>query len=279
VWLVDDGSRDATWERIGDAAAKDPRVGGVRLSRRFGKEAAIAAGLDRAGGAAVVVCDADLQHPPEAIPRMVELWREGAAVVDGVKRGGSGESGSGLAANAFLWLLSVLGGPSLSEQSDFKLLDRRAVDAWRALPERRTVFRGLTEWLGFEHAQVAYEVGERAAGSRRFRLRQRMGLALDAVTSFSAAPLRLVTLLGVGFFLFALALGAQTLYNWATGRALSGFTTVILLVLLSSSAILFGLGIVGEYLARIYEELKQRPRYLARDEIAPRSGAHDRARS
>ena len=277
VWLIDDGSRDATWERIGAAARESPRVGGVRLSRRFGKEAAIAAGLDRARGAAVLVCDADLQHPPEVIPRMVERWREGAAVVDGVKRGGSGAPG--FAARAFLWLLSAAGGPSLSQQSDFKLLDRRAVEAWRALPERRTVFRGLTDWLGFEHAQVEYEVAERAAGRRRFRLRQRLGLALDAVTSFSAAPLRLVTLLGVGFLLFALGLGAQTLYNWATGRALSGFTTVILLVLLSSSAILIGLGIVGEYLARIYEELKQRPRYVARDQIAPGSGDGDHARS
>jgi glycosyltransferase involved in cell wall biosynthesis len=273
VWLVDDGSVDATWERIAAAAGQDPRVGGVRLSRRFGKEAAIAAGLERARGDAVVVCDADLQHPPETIPLLVERWRRGFAVVDGVKRGGAGASGPGVATRAFLWLLFALGGPSLAKQSDFKLLDRRAVDAWRTLPERRTVFRGLTEWLGFEHAQVEYEVAERSSGRRRFRLRQRVGLALDAVTSFTAAPLRLVTLLGAGFFLFASALGAQTLFNWATGRALSGFTTVILLLLLSSSGILVGLGIVGEYLARIYDELKQRPRYVARDTIAPSAGS------
>jgi glycosyltransferase involved in cell wall biosynthesis len=282
--LVDDGSRDATWAAIvacagGTASGAESdtasgaeggtaagRIRGLRLSRNFGKEAALCAGVERAAGAAVVTMDGDLQHPPETIAELVAAWRAGAQVVDGVKTSRADQSWRDrVASEGFNRIFSTLSGVPLGHASDFKLLDRRAVDAWLALPERTLFYRGTTRWIGFEHATVPFEVAHRTAGRSRWRRAGLLRLAINAVTAFSTKPLHLMTAAGLVFVAASAALLAQTLYQFARGNAAEGFTTVILVLLLQGGAIMVGIGIVGEYVARIHEEVKGRPRYIVSD--------------
>lgn len=262
--LVDDGSTDGTWQRIEDAAHRRPQIVGIALARNFGKEAAILAGLDAAQGQAVIVMDGDLQHPPEIIPEMVRLWREdGYDVVNGVKSPDARMSPvHRLARRAYFAIFERLAGVRMAESSDFKLLDRRVVEVLRNLPERRVFFRGLVEWLGFRQTQVRFAVPVRRSGVSKFPLYRLFALAINSVVSFSTIPLHFVTVAGTGFLLFALVLGAQTLWQKLEGDAVEGFTTVILLVLLASSILMIALGIIGEYVANIYREVKRRPRYV-----------------
>jgi glycosyltransferase involved in cell wall biosynthesis len=235
----------------------------VKLSRRFGKEAAILAGLQLARGKAAIVMDADLQHPPGLIPDMVRLWKtDGFQVVDALKNESARSAGDRLHARMFYNLLAWFSGYRLHGSSDFKLLDRAVIDAYVSLGERGLFFRGMTDWLGFRHASVPFDVAPRTAGSSKWSLWQLARLALDSITTLSSAPLRLIT--GLGFFLlvFAVILGAQTLYRKLTGSSLDGFTTVILLQLIIGSVLMVGLGVIGEYIARIFDEVKQRPRFI-----------------
>jgi polyisoprenyl-phosphate glycosyltransferase len=261
--LVDDGSRDGSWDAITAAAAADDRVRGLRLSRNFGKEAAVVAGLEAARGGAAIVLDSDLQHPPALLPAMLERWREGADVVEAVKRNRTGQSiGSRVAAATFNRLFSNMTGVDLTDASDYRLLARAPLEALRSLPERALFFRGTSTWIGFERAQVPFEVDARVTGRSRWSPRTLVRLAIDGLTSFTAAPLRLVTLAAGLFAVFALALGTQTLVRFLQGEAVQGFTTVILLLLVQGTIMLLGLGIIGEYVARIHDEVKARPRYL-----------------
>ncbi len=274
VIVVDDGSSDATWRTLREHAARDPSLCAVRLSRRFGKEAALCAGLELARGDATIVMDGDLQHPPALIPAMVAAWRDGADIVEAIKSDrGDAPAADSWRARLFYALFRALSGQELGNASDFKLLDRRVLDAYLSLKERNVFFRGMTAWLGFDRRTVEFAVPPRRAGASRWSLARLMRLAVTAVTSFSSAPLHLVTLLGGCFLVFSLALGAQTLYRKLTGTALDGFTTVILVLLITGSALMIGLGIIGEYIARIYEEVKGRPRYVVSERIgdgAPR---------
>jgi glycosyltransferase involved in cell wall biosynthesis len=265
ILLVDDGSADGTWGVIRELCAADGRVAGIRLSRRFGKEAAVAAGLERTDADAVLVMDGDGQHPPALIPELLAAWRSGAAgVVEAVKRDRGDESWlHGAVARVFNRVTSRLSGYDLREATDFKLLDRAVVEEWRVLPERNLFFRGMVAWLGFPHVRIPFSVEPRASGESRFTAWKLAELALTAITAFSTVPLRLVTIVGALALLFSIVLGLQTLWVWSSGRAVSGFTTVILLLLLLGSAVLIGLGVIGEYLARIYQEVKGRPRYVA----------------
>lgn len=265
--VVDDGSTDATWRMLREHAARNPSLRGVRLSRRFGKEAALCAGLELARGDATIVMDGDLQHPPALIPQLVDEWRNGADIVEAVKIDRGDTHAESWRARLFYALFKSLSGQDLGNASDFKLLDRRVLEAYLALKERNVFFRGMTSWLGFERRTVEFAVRPRRAGASRWSLGRLLRLALTAVTSFSSAPLHVVTLLGGCFLLFSLALGAQTLYRKLTGSALDGFTTVILLLLITGSALMIGLGIIGEYIARIYDEVKGRPRYVVRERI------------
>ena len=276
ILLVDDGSLDASWEVIQRAASSDAAVTGLRLSRNFGKESALAAGIEHARGAAVIVMDADLQHPPALIPQMVEIWRSGRAqVVEARKaRPVMAAPGQRWAARCFYALFGRLSGFDMPDATDFKLLDRRVVEAWLGLRERGLFFRGMAAWLGFTRVQLPFAVSERRHGSSRWSLLRLIGLALTALTAFSAAPLRLITFAGGLFALFSLGLGVQTLYRKLAGSAVDGFTTVILLQLITGSLIMLGLGIIGEYLARIYDETKARPRYIVQD-LARRPAAPD----
>lgn len=268
IILVDDGSIDNTWEVIFEVACHDSRFRALRLSRNFGKEAALCAGLDTIEGDACIVMDADLQHPPELIPEMVRLWREeGYPVVEAIKKSRGRESFfNRSAASAFYKLMQRFSGLNLNQASDFKLLDARIVAAWRLLRERQTFFRGLSSWLGFPRTQIFFEVADRQHGTSRWSTFHLLRLAITAITSFSSLPLQIVTVLGWIFLAGAIPLSIQTLYNWFTGIAVSGFTTVILLILIVGSVLMLSLGIVGIYISNIFEEVKDRPRYLVQSD-------------
>ena len=269
--FVNDGSRDHTWRAIQEAAARRPQVRGIRFSRNFGKEAAIFAGLAQAKGDCCVVLDCDLQHPPEKILEMYRLWQQGWQVVEGVKISRGKESPlHTLAAKTFYRFLSGATRIDMSHASDFKLLDRRAVDVLVAMREKNAFFRALSSWIGFDTAQVEFEVQPRAAGESKWSLRSLTRYAVTNLAAFSTAPLQIVTILGVLVFLCSLVLGCWSLWQKINGQALEGFTTVILLLLLIGSALMVCLGILGYYIAKIYEEVKDRPRYIVAEDCGGR---------
>lgn len=272
IILVDDGSPDDTWQIIGDQAQTFPSLRAVRLSRNFGKELALCAGLERASGDAVIVMDGDGQHPPSLLPVMVKTWlSSGADIVQAVKvKRGRESVSSKLGALLFYLILNKLSGFELKGASDYKLMNRKVIDTWLAMRERNVFFRGMTAWMGFKTIQIPFEVAPRRAGKSGWSYFRRAKLALVGITTFSSFPLHLVTFAGLIFFVFAVGLGIQTLYLKLAGRAFTGFTTVILLELIVASLLMISLGIIGEYLARIYEEVKGRPRYIITDSIEPR---------
>ena len=264
IIAVDDGSEDATWEVITGAAAADARITGLRLSRNFGKEAALCAGLDASDGDAVIILDGDLQHPPRHIPDMIRLWEEdGYDVVDGVKSSRGRERFlSRLSAALFYRLFHWLAGIDLDGASDFKLMDRKVVDAWRRMPEHETFFRGMSAWLGFRRTTFPFVVEPRTTGSSKWSPGRLFALSLHAIASFSARPLQAASSVGIVLVLLSGVLAIQTLIRWMTGHAADGFTTVILLELLIGGCILLSLGLLGVYIARIFSEVKGRPRYI-----------------
>ncbi len=263
IIFVDDGSRDRTWDTIQTQTARHPRVRGVRFSRNFGKEAAIFAGLAQSRGDCTVVMDCDLQHPPEKVIEMYRLWQQGYQVVEGVKASRGKENPlHTFAARSFYSIISRATGIDMSRASDFKLLDRRAVDTLLAMREKNAFFRALSSWIGFKTTQVEFEVQPRLEGESKWSIRSLVRYALTNIAAFSTAPLQLVTLLGVVVFCCSVVLGIWSLYQKVSGQALEGFTTVILLQLLIGSILMICLGIIGYYIAKIYEEIKDRPRYI-----------------
>ena len=261
--FIDDGSHDGTWAQINEAAEKDSHVVGVHFSRNFGKEAAMFAGLGQARGDCCVVIDCDLQHPPEKIVEMYRLWEQGYEVVEGIKEDRGEESGlHKFAANSFYGLISKATGMDMSSSSDFKLLDRKVVDTLNSLPERNVFFRALSFWVGYKKTSVSYCVQERTEGVSKWSTRSLIKYALTNISSFSSAPLHIVTVLGFIMLAVAFVLGIIALVQKISGVALGGFTTVILLLLFSASVIMISLGIIGYYIARIYDEIKGRPRYI-----------------
>ncbi len=264
IIIVDDGSRDGTYGKILRMAEGNKGIRGIRLSRNFGKEAAILAGLQAARGEAVITIDADLQHPPQLIPEMIVKWRAGAKVVHAVKRERAGDSLLvRVRATVFNRILTLLGGIDMHNASDFKLLDRVAVDAVVSqLKEKRRFYRGLVQWVGFEQETLPFDVEIREVGRGKWSLRELVALAIMAVVSFTSTPLRIVTLLGVVTLGFALLVASETLWSVYQGKAVSGFATLEITILLIGSFIMISLGIVGEYIAKIYDETKARPSYI-----------------
>lgn len=261
--FVDDGSRDGTWEAIRACSGEDRHVVGVHFSRNFGKESAMFAGLEQARGDCVVVMDCDLQHPPEKIPEMYRLWQEGYEVIEGIKEDRGEESGMHrFAANSFYGIISRLTGMDMGSSSDFKLLDRKVVDTLNRLPERNVFFRALSFWVGYRKAEVLYRVQERTEGESKWSTRSLIKYAVTNIASFSSAPLHMVTIMGALMLLVALVFGVISLVQKIMGVAQPGFTTVILLLLIIGSFLMLSLGIIGYYLARIYDEIKGRPRYI-----------------
>jgi len=269
--VVDDGSPDDTWNVLSDEATKISNLRALRLSRNFGKELALCAGLEHARGDAVIIMDGDGQHPPSLLPEIVRLWRTtGADIVEAVKTKRGPESFSGrMGALLFYVMLNKLAGVNLKGVSDFKLMSRKAVNAWLEMPERNVFFRGMTAWLGFTHVQVPFEVPGRAEGSTGWSFPTRLKLALTGISAFSSLPLQFVTIAGLLFFTFSIFFGLYTLILQLAGRSVSGFATVILLLLIIGSLLMLSLGIIGEYLARIYEEVKRRPRYVITSSLEP----------
>lgn len=267
--LVDDGSTDNTWNELKKSAYGNDKISIIRLSRNFGKESALCAGLEYAGGDMVLVMDGDLQHPPEIIPDMVSIWlNEGYDVVEGIKHSRGKENIIyRLCAKFFYFLIYKSSDINLGKASDFKLMDRKVVEAWKTLPERAIFFRGMSAWLGFSRKEIKFDVAKRVNGKTKWSLFRLIRLAVNAITSYTSMPLHCITLLGVIMFFGALLMGIQTLFMKLSGRASDGFTTVILLQLIIGSAIMTSLGIIGIYLTKIYKEVKARPRYLISDYI------------
>lgn len=261
--FINDGSKDATFAEIQKAAQENPCVKGASFSRNFGKEASIFAGLQMAAGDAVIVMDCDLQHPPQAIPKMWKLWQEGYEVVEGVKTSRGKESlAHKLSAGLFYKIMSAIIKMDMNASSDFKLLDRKVVDVLVQLPEKNTFFRALSFWAGFKTTSLEYEVQERQFGESKWSVISLMKYAISNATSFSTLPLQLVTIMGVISIVFSLILAVQTLVRFLMGNSVEGFTTVILLILIIGGFIMLSLGIIGHYIARIYEEVKGRPKFI-----------------
>ena len=275
--LIDDGSSDGTWKLLQASvnAFGDGRA--IRLSRRFGKELALCAGLERARGDAVVVMDGDLQHPPRLIPEMVRCWEEeGFDVVEGVKQHRGEESRSYRAQTGLYYvLLRSLSGIDLRGASDFKLMDRKVVEAWGQMGERNVFFRGMSAWLGFRRKRLFFNVERRVGGGTAWSPLGLIRLAINGITSFSSLPVHIITVMGVIFLLFSLVLGVSSLLQWFSGEAVTGFTTVNLLLLIIGSMLMIGLGIIGEYIAKIYDEVKGRPRYVIAETAEPRAAGTD----
>lgn len=273
ILLVDDGSSDGTWDKIKNLSGKNAGIKGIRLSRNFGKEAALCAGLEAARGDGVIVMDSDLQHPPELIPGMVNLWRdESFEIIEGVKADrGKEHLVNRVGAHLFYGLMTKLSGFDFQQASDFKLLDRRVVEAWKTLGERDTFFRGMSAWVGFKRTTLYFDIRSRTSGESKWSFFKLFKLAVNAITSFSSIPLQIVTVTGIIFFISSVILGIQTLYMKFMGKALSGFTTIILLLLIIGSTLMISLGIIGTYIARIYEEVKGRPRYIIGEKTKEKS--------
>lgn len=257
--FVDDGSKDSTWDKIEKAHEINLKSRGVRLSRNFGKEGAIFAGLEASTGDCCCVIDCDLQHPPQVITKMYELWQNGAEVVEGKKssRGHENKLYRSLS-QMFYGLIQSASKIDMANTSDFKLLDKRVVDAILSLPERITFFRALSGWVGFKSETVYYEVQERAYGSRKWTVKMLLGYAIRNLSSFTGAPLYISTILGIAVILTSLVLMILSL----CGVPLGSFNMGIIVLMLIGGGILECLGIGCYYISRIYEEIKHRPRYI-----------------
>jgi glycosyltransferase involved in cell wall biosynthesis len=269
--LIDDGSSDGTWKLLQASASTFGDICAIRLSRRFGKELAMCAGLERARGDAVVVMDGDLQHPPRLIREMVRCWEEeGYDIVEGVKKHRGEESSSYRTQTGIYYVvLRSLSGIDLKGASDFKLMDRKVVDAWSQMAERNVFFRGMSAWLGFRRKSLYFDVEQRAGGGTAWSSLGLIRLAINGITSFSSLPVHIITVMGAIFLFFAFILGLNSIAQWISGEAVTGFTTVNLLLLMIGSMLMIGLGIIGEYIAKIYEEVKGRPRFVIAETAEP----------
>jgi len=261
---IDDGSTDNTWDVLQTMVEQIAGLKALRFSRNFGKEGAICAGLAQSSGQACIVIDSDLQHPPELIPEMVRLWRdEHWEIIEGIKKTRGTESLiNRIGARFFYRTLSGLSGYNLYGSSDFKLLDRKVRDAWLDMRERNTFFRGMVSWLGFRRKQITFSVAKRRLTESRWSFLSLFRLAIVAITAFSSLPLQAVTILGGLFLLCAILFSTYALVMYFAGLAFPGFTTVIILELLIGGVLMVSLGIIGTYIAQIYQEVKYRPRYV-----------------
>jgi polyisoprenyl-phosphate glycosyltransferase len=275
IVFVDDGSQDRTLEKLQTVGARDPAVRVYSLSRNFGHQIALLAGVDAARGDAVLMMDADLQHPPALIPEMVRQWRAGHDVVSAVRRNTDDVSlGKRLASRLFYWLINRLSDtPIVNGAADFCLLSRRAHRALRRMPESHIFLRGLVAWMGFPRAFVYFDAPRRPAGRSKYTALRRLELALTATFSFSIAPIRVTTRMGLLTILVSFAYLIYILVNLVLHRDLvPGWTSIIFVTLFLGGVQLTVVGILGEYVARIFEEVKRRPRYLFKLEPPPERG-------
>lgn len=263
IIFIDDGSTDTTYEKIKKLADKEKNIYGLHFSRNFGKEAAVSAGLASAAGDAVVVIDCDLQHPPEKIVEMYRLWQEGYEIVEGIKKTRGKESKiHGFAARKFYSIISSVVGFDMSNASDFKLLDRKVVDILNRIPERKGFFRAISFWVGFNKTTVEFEVNERLEGESKWSAIGLLKYAVSNISAYSTAPMQIVTVLGVMMLIITAIFSVWALIDKIRGIALEGMTTVIIILIFIGSIMMISLGIIGYYVARIYDEIKGRPKYI-----------------
>ncbi len=261
-FLVDDGSKDQTWNEMNKLKAELGNVEAIRFSRNYGKEHALAAAMDNVDADAVVIMDSDLQHPPEYIPEMEKLWREGYEVVDGVKADRGRESLLyKLFALTFYRSFNASTGMDLSSASDFKLLDRKAVEAWRLFPERATFFRGISALSGFKRTSLPFKVAERSGGTSKWTFKNLVKLAVGSVAAYSSAPLLLPLFSGAAFIAASIVMALLAIFKKAP------VFTVLFAVFLAGGAVLVSLGVVGLYISKMYDEIKGRPRYIISERI------------
>ncbi len=263
IIFIDDGSTDTTYEKIKNLADKEKNISGLHFSRNFGKEAAISAGLASAKGDAVVVIDCDLQHPPEKIVEMYHLWQEGYEIVEGIKKTRGKESKMhGFAARKFYRAISSVVGFDMSNASDFKLLDRKVVDILNRIPEKKGFFRAISFWVGYHKTTVEFEVNERLEGESKWSAIGLLKYAISNISAYSTAPMQIVTVLGVMMLIITAIFSVWALVDKIRGIALEGMTTVIIILIFIGSIMMISLGIIGYYVARIYDEIKGRPKYI-----------------
>lgn len=270
IICVNDGSRDLTLARLRQVAERDERIKVVNLSRNFGKEVALSAGLDHAAGDAVIPIDADLQDPPEVIPLMVAKWRAGAKLVLAKRRDRSTDGWlKRLTASGAYWLFSKLTHPQIPQNvGDFRLMDRAVVNAIKRLPERSRFMKGLFAWIGYEAETVEYDREARFAGETKWNYWKLWNFALDGITSFSSLPLRVWSYLGFGVSLFAMGyLGFTIAKTMIFGLDVPGYASLLSVILFFNGVLLVGIGVIGEYLARIFTEVKARPLYIVSETI------------
>lgn len=261
--FVNDGSKDKTLSILKELHKSDSNVHYASFSRNFGKEAAIFAGLHEAKGDACVVIDADLQHPPKTIYDMYDLWKQGYEVIEGVKSSRGKESlAHKFMAGTFYKMISGFMGMDMNDSSDFKFLDRKVVDVLCTLKERNTFFRALSFWVGFNTTSVTYDVQDRAAGNTKWSPVKLVRYACNNLTSFTYAPLYMIIAIGVIFFIGGIALIVDAIIDFVMCNTVDGYPTLLIVQVLSTGCILFSVGVIGVYIAKIYDELKQRPQYI-----------------
>ena len=263
IIFIDDGSSDTTYEKIKTLAEREENICGLHFSRNFGKEAASSAGLASAKGDCVVVIDCDLQHPPEKIVEMYRLWQEGFEIVEGIKSTRGKENMlHGWAAKSFYSIISSVVGFDMSNASDFKLLDRKVVDIINRIPEKKGFFRAISFWVGYKKATVEFDVNERIEGTSKWSGIRLLKYAISNISAYSTAPMQIVTGLGFIMLIITAIFGVWALIDKISGRAIEGMTTVIIILIFIGSIMMISLGIIGYYVARIYEEIKGRPKYI-----------------
>lgn len=264
IILIDDGSKDDTFQIISNKVNEYPGiVRVVSFSRNFGKEAAILAGLKYSNGDCAVIMDSDLQHPPNMISEMYDLWISGYDVIEGIKKSRQKENLlNKIFAKIFYAIFSNMTGIDMRNASDFKLIDRKVIELLVSLPEKNTFFRGLTFWSGYKMITVEYEVGERILGETKWSLKSLFKYAISNVISFSSAPLKIINWLSLLMIAMSMVFGIRAFQLYFTHQAAGGITTVVCLILLSGGLILLSLSIIGEYISQIYEEIKGRPSYI-----------------
>lgn len=267
IIFVDDGSQDQTYQMISELSKEKENIVGLHFSRNFGKESAISAGLAAVNGDCAVVIDCDLQHPPEKIIEMYHLWEQGYEIVEGIKKErGQENKMHSFGAKIFYSVISHVAGFDMANSSDFKLLDRKVVEVLNKMPERG-FFRAISYWVGYHKTAVEYSVAERVDGESKWSTRGLFKYAISNISSFSTAPMQTVTVLGVVMLMISIIFGAWAIVDKIIGRALEGMTTVIIITIFIGSIIMISLGIIGYYIARIYEEIKGRPKYIISSSI------------
>ncbi|MBR6572635.1 MAG: glycosyltransferase family 2 protein [Clostridia bacterium] len=272
--FVDDGSQDETYKMITELSDENENITGLHFSRNFGKESAISAGLSAVNGDCAVVIDCDLQHPPEKIIEMYRLWEQGYEIVEGIKKErGKEKKMHSVGAKIFYSVISRMAGFDMANSSDFKLMDRKVVDVLNKMPERG-FFRAISYWVGYNKTTVEYDVKMRIDGESKWTTKGLLKYAISNISSYSTAPMQIVTALGCVMLIISIIFGIWALIDKIIGRALEGMTTVIIITIFIGSIVMISLGIIGYYIARIYEEIKGRPKYIISTSVKSKKTAN-----